>query len=89
MTDPNHHLHGPRSTPALISYAIIGVWTLIVGATFALIVMRIQVADVMVGILGAILSTASGGVSAVAAFWLAGAMSAPRKDAAKPEDPKP
>lgn len=88
MSDPHPH-HGPRSTPALISYAIIGVWTLIVGATFALIAIRIPVADVMVGILGAILSTASGGVSAVAAFWLAGAMTAARKDPSKPEDPKP
>jgi len=88
VTDQHPH-HGPRSTPALISYALVAIWTLTVGGVFALIALRVPVADVMVGILGGVLSSTSAGLTAVAAFWLAGAMTGPRKDPTKPEDPKP
>jgi hypothetical protein len=81
--DPLHL--GPKSTPALVSYAIIGIWTITVGAVFALIGLRIPVADVMVGILGAILSTSSGALTGVVAFWLAGAMTSPNRKDTKPD----
>ena len=78
MTPDPMHL-GPKSTPALISYAIVAIWMITVGAVFALIGLRIPVADVMVGILGAILSTSSGALTGVVAFWLAGAMTSPNR----------
>lgn len=87
MSDLHPH-HGPRSTPALISYALVAIWTLTVGGVFALIGLRIPVSDVMVGILGAVLANTSAGLTAVAAYWLAGSMTG-RKDPVKPEEPKP
>ena len=79
MTDPQ--MHSPRSTVALISYALIGLWALTVGGVFVLIGNRVAVEDVMVGILGAILSTTATGVTGVVAYWLASSALANRKDA--------
>lgn len=60
----------PKSTAALLSYGLLFLWMLTVGGVFALIAFRIPVADVMVGILGAILSTTSGALTAVVGYWL-------------------
>ena len=87
MTAPDPAHFGPRSTPALISYGIVAIWTLTVGATFVLIAARIPVADVMVGILGAILSTSSSALTGVVAFWLAGAVTSPNRKEPPKETP--
>jgi hypothetical protein len=80
--------HGPRSTPALISYALLINWTLTTGGVFALIALRIPVGDVMVGILGGILSTVSAAIAAVAGYWLAASAASTRRDHA-PQPPPP
>lgn len=71
---------GPRSTPALISYGLMALWAMTVGSVFLLVLLRIKVEDVMVGILGAILSTTSAGLTGVVGFWLAASAQANRKD---------
>lgn len=78
MSDPQ--IHGPVSTVALISYALIALWALTVGGVFVLVANRIPVEDVMVGILGAILSATSSALTGVVAYWLASSALANRKD---------
>ena len=78
MSDPQ--THGPFSTVALISYALIVLWALTVGGVFVLVANRIPVEDVMVGILGAILSATSSALTGVVAYWLASSALANRKD---------
>ena len=78
MSEPQ--THGSVSTVALISYALIALWALTVGGVFVLIGNRVAVEDVMVGILGAILSTTATGVTGVVAYWLASSALANRKD---------
>lgn len=76
MGERSHH--GPLSTAALISYGIVTLWALTVLGVFVLVFNRVPVEDVMVGILGAILSTTSGALTAVAGYWLASSANAER-----------
>jgi hypothetical protein len=61
---------GPRSTPALISYISLGIFTATAGAIFAIIFTGIQVDALMAGILGTVLGATGGGFNDVRSFWL-------------------
>lgn len=79
MTNDPAHL-GPKSTPALISYALIIYSALIVFSVFALIVIGVRVQEFMSSIVGGIVSTSSTVLGAVAGFWLAGMNGPNRKE---------
>lgn len=70
MTDHPAADLGAKSTPALISYVTLLVFTLTVAAIFAIIFTRTTVDPLMAGVLGTVLGATGGGFSDVRGFWL-------------------
>lgn len=60
----------PGSTPAIISYACLGIFAGTVLGAFLLVAFRVAVSAEMAGILGAVLGSSSTGYAAVQGFWL-------------------
>jgi len=70
--------HDRLSTAAIVTYASLALLTLVVTGVFSIIWLRISVTDVMVGVLGGVISTVGAIATGAVGFWI-GSSSGSRK----------
>jgi hypothetical protein len=68
---PIHRDDGPFSTPAIISYIVLLLFLIVSVGVYVLIWFQKDIEDVMLTLVGAILTAVVGGLAGVTAYWLA------------------
>lgn len=75
---PDHQDHDRLSTAAIVTYASLGLFAAVLIGVFVIILLRIQVTDVMVGVLGSLISGVLSLATGAVGFWI-GSSSGSRK----------
>jgi hypothetical protein len=77
-----HRDDSPLSTAAIISYAILALFLIVILCVFSIVWNHIPVEPVLLTTIGGLITATVGGVSAVAGFWLASSAGAKANSAA-------
>lgn len=67
---PADHGPGGWSIPAVVTFWLLGIWTLMIGLVFALAFARIPIEGVLLGVLSGIISTQTTALIASISYWV-------------------